>query len=371
MIFALVCAVLPTLHRAAVVSAPAPGVDLSLLLVWTAGASCAIGAAWQAKFHRLAALMLTGGAGLATCLTFLWFSAPDLALTQLLVEIVTTVLLLLGLRWLPKRVPFASTWRGALMALPRRSLDLTIALTAGSGMAALAYAVMTQPSPDAISDFFIMQAWPEGGGTNVVNVILIDFRGFDTLGEITVLAAAGIAVYSLLRRFRPAPESMQPPPQQRGVTARALAADLMVPAVIMRGMFAATVVLALYLLFRGHNLPGGGFVAGLTFAVGIILQYMAAGTQWVESRLLVKPVGLTGIGLVTAAGTGAGAWLFAHPFLTSHVAHVRVPLLGDIHLPTAFVFDIGVFAVVVGSTVLVLVALAHQSLRAHRRVEET
>ena len=74
-----------------------------LALVWAIGAACALGAAWQAKFHRLAALILLGGTGLVVCVTFVWFSAPDLALTQLLVEVVTTVLLLLGLRWLPKR----------------------------------------------------------------------------------------------------------------------------------------------------------------------------------------------------------------------------------------------------------------------------
>ena len=82
---------------------PPTGIDPVLALVWVVGAACALGAAWQAKFHRLAALILLGGAGLVTCITFVWFSAPDLALTQLLVEVVTTVLLLLGLRWLPKR----------------------------------------------------------------------------------------------------------------------------------------------------------------------------------------------------------------------------------------------------------------------------
>src|SRR3546814_4560771 len=79
--------------------------DPSFAIIWLLGGACAIGAAWQAKYHRLAALILTSGAGLATCISFVWLSAPDLGVTQLLVEIVTTVLLLLGLRWLPKRVP--------------------------------------------------------------------------------------------------------------------------------------------------------------------------------------------------------------------------------------------------------------------------
>jgi multicomponent K+:H+ antiporter subunit A len=340
--------------------------DVALGIVWAIGGACAIAAAVQAKFHRLAALMLAGGAGLATCVTFVWFSAPDLALTQLVVEIVTTVLLLLGLRWLPKREPFEWTWAGALAALPRRARDLGIAVLAGLGLSSLGYAVMIRPLRESISEFFVTRAVPDGGGTNVVNVILVDFRGFDTLGEITVLAAVGIAVYSLLRRFRPARESIPAPLQQRAHGARAMADDMLVPAVLMRLMLAGSVALALYLLLRGHNLPGGGFVAGLTLAAGVLVQYMAGGTQWTESRLVVKPVALTGAGLLIAGATGLGAWFFAHPFLTSHVLHARVPLLGEIHLPTAFFFDIGVFMVVLGSTVLTLIALAHQSLRAHR-----
>jgi multicomponent K+:H+ antiporter subunit A len=344
--------------------------DVALTLVWAAGATCAVAAAWQAKFHRLAALILAGGAGLATCLTFVWFSAPDLALTQLVVEIVTTVLLLLGLRWLPKRVPFEWTRAGAMAALPRRLRDFAIALAAGAGLATLAYAVMTRAAPDTIADFFVTHALPQGGGTNVVNVILVDFRGFDTLGEITVLAVVAIAVYSLLRRFRPAAESMHAPPQQLVQSAAELADDLLVPAFLMRAMLAATVVLASYFLFRGHNLPGGGFVAGLTLAVGIVVQYMAGGTQWLESRLVVRPIRLMGAGLIVAVATGAGAWLFDHPFLTSHVLDLHAPILGDMHLPSAFAFDIGVFAVVFGSTELMLIALAHQSLRAHRTEDE-
>ena len=310
--------------------------------------------------------MLAGGAGLVTCLTFVWFSAPDLALTQLLVEIVTTVLMLLGLRWLPKPVPYRRSWAAARRALPRRLRDLAIAAAAGSGLATLAYAAMTQPLHETVSGFFVTRAYPQGGGTNVVNVILVDFRGFDTLGEITVLAVVAVAVYSLLRRFRPAPESMEPPPQRRAQDARTAADDLLVPAVIMRGMFAAIAVFALFLLFRGHNLPGGGFAAGIALAVAFIVQYMAGGTRWVEERIELRPVRLMGLGLALAAATGAGAWWFEHPFLTSHVAHVELPLIGDVHLPSAFLFDIGVFMLVVGATALFLIALAHQSLRAHR-----
>jgi multicomponent K+:H+ antiporter subunit A len=295
------------------------------------------------------------------CLTFVRGAAPDLALTQLMVEIVTTVLLLLGLRWLPKRIPFAWTREGAHAARPRRLRNLALAVSCGLGVAALAYAVMTRPLPETISSYFMENAWPLGGGTNVVNVILVDFRGFDTLGEISVLAVVGISVYALLRRFRPARESLDTPPRPEAL--QAAAEDLLVPGVIMRFMFPVIGLLAGYLLLRGHNLPGGGFVAGLALAVAVILQYVAGGTRWAEDRLSIRPMRWMGAGLLLGGATGAGAWLFSHAFLTSHTAHLRVPVLGELHLPSAFLFDLGIFSVVVGATGLILIAIAHQSVR--------
>ncbi|HEY7599563.1 MAG TPA: monovalent cation/H+ antiporter subunit A, partial [Candidatus Limnocylindrales bacterium] len=266
---------------------PATPLDPAFVLLWLVGAACALGAAWQAKFHRLAALILAGGAGLAVVLTFVWLSAPDLALTQLLVEIVTTVLLLLGLRWLPKRIPFRRTVAGARAALPRRARDVAISAAAGAGLAALAYAVMTRPLPDSVSRFFLERAYSEGGGTNVVNVIIVDFRGFDTLAEITVLGVVAVAVYSLLRRFRPARESIEPLRQHVLQNAASMAEDTAVPGVIMRLMLPPIAAFSAYLLLRGHNLPGGGFIAGITLAVGMILQYMAGGARWAEDRLAI------------------------------------------------------------------------------------
>ncbi len=333
-------------------------IDPGLAVAWAIGAVCALGAAWQAKFHRFAALMLAGGAGLVVCLTFMRMAAPDLALTQLLVEIVTTVLLLLGLRWLPKRIPFAWTSAGARAALPRRLRDLALAGGCGVGAAALAYAVMTRPLPETISSYFMENAWPRGGGTNVVNVIIVDFRGFDTLGEISVLAVVSIAVYALLRRFRPARESLETPPRPQDADD-----DLLVPAVIMRLMFPMAGLLAGYLLLRGHNLPGGGFAAGLVLALAVILQYMGGGTRWAEERLAIRPSRWMGAGLLLSGATGAGAWAFAHPFLTAHTAHLQLPLLGELHLPSALLFDLGIFSLVVGATGLILIVLAHQSVR--------
>jgi multicomponent K+:H+ antiporter subunit A len=355
---ALAAALWPALQRG-LEAGPLPWspIDPALAIVSAIGAACALGAAWQAKFHRFAALMLAGGAGLVVCMTFIRMAAPDLALTQLLVEIVTTVLLLLGLRWLPKRIPFSWTRAGARAALPRRIRDLALSAGCGAGAAALAYAVMTRPLPETISSYFMENAWPKGGGANVVNVIIVDFRGFDTLGEISVLAVVGIAIYGLLRRFRPARESLDMPTRLRA------AEDMLVPAEIMRLMFPMIGLLAGYLLLRGHDLPGGGFAAGVALAIGVILLYMAGGTRWTEDRLPIRPARWMGAGLLLAAATGAGSWAFAHPFLTSHTAHLRLPLIGELHVPSAFFFDLGVFSLVVGATGLALIAIAHQSER--------
>lgn len=345
-------------------------------LLWVIGGGCAIGAAWQAKYHRLAALILVGGTGLVTCLTFLWLSAPDLALTQLMVETVTAVLLLLGLRWLPARIPprilNIMTSRRARL---RRSRDLVIAIMAGLGMAGISYAVLMLPAHESISGFFLERALPEGGGSNVVNVLLVDFRVFDTLGEITVLSIVALTVYALLRRFRPAKESIPIPAQQANEidpatqqtpAQQANSGYMMVPGIYLRLLLPIIGVVAAYFFMRGHNLPGGGFVAGLTFAVAIIIQYMLAGTVWVEANLRIQPHRWVALGLMVACITGLGAWLLGYPFLTSHTAHFTLPVLGEIHLPSALFFDLGVFAVVVGTTMLILVALAHQSIRNYR-----
>jgi multicomponent K+:H+ antiporter subunit A len=347
------------------------------VLMWVIGCICAVGAAQQAKFHRLAALALLGAVGLAVCITFAWFSAPDLALTQLAVEVVTLVLFLLGLRWMPKREEQDDP-RIALRAWWRRRRDLVLAVLIGAGLATLSYALLTRTAPLSIAPYFIEQALPGGGGTNIVNVMLVDFRAFDTLGEITVLGIVGITVYALLRRFRPPQETIDQPVQQRvsgmgrDLTDRAedttrLQEYLEVPAVLVRLLLPVAGVFAFHLFMRGHNEPGGGFVAGLVVAIAFIAQYMVGGTRWVEARMRLVPPRWIAFGLMLALGTGLGALVLGHPFLTTHTMHVTWPWVGEVHLPTAALFDLGVFAVVVGSTLLLLTAIAHQSLRASRQ----
>ncbi|SDU44326.1 monovalent cation/H+ antiporter subunit A [Pseudomonas yamanorum] len=356
-----------------------PG-SIVFVTLWLLAIACALGAAWQAKYHRLAALTMVSVCGMVTCVTFVWFSAPDLALTQLVVEVVTTVLILLGLRWLPRRIeevsPLPSSLRKARI---RRLRDFLLSTVVGGGMALLSYAMLTRQTPNDISSFYLSRALPEGGGSNVVNVMLVDFRGFDTLGEITVLGAVALTVYALLRRFRPSKESMELPAQQRQL-APDVATDLvnprqasdtalgfmMVPAVLVRLLLPIALVVSFYLFMRGHNQPGGGFVAGLVMSVAFTLQYMVAGTQWVEAQMSLRPMRWMGFGLLSATLTGLGALLAGYPFLTTHTWHFSLPVLGDIHVASALFFDVGVYAMVVGSTLLMLTALGHQSVRAHK-----
>ena len=357
-------------------SRPRVPATIDFVLLWLVGGAAAIGAAWQARFHRLFSLVLLGVTGVVLCVTFAWFSAPDLALTQIAVESVTLVFFLLGLRWLPKPLASSDDPRLAWRALWRRSRDLVLSVATGAGLAAVSYALLTRTGAQSISPFFIENALPGGGGHNIVNVMLVDFRAFDTLGEITVLAIVGITVYALLRRFRPARELQEIPPQQRLLQRLTppdaedpVRAYLVVPAVLVRLMLPITLVVAAYLFLRGHNLPGGGFVAGLTVTIAFVAQYIVGGTRWVEARLDVRPRSWIAFGLAAAVLTGLGSLALGYPLLTTHTAHFALPVLGEVHLPSALFFDLGVFLVVLGSTMLLLTALAHQSGRARRRGE--
>jgi multicomponent K+:H+ antiporter subunit A len=357
---------------------PLSRLDPMFALVWALGAACAIGAAMQAKFHRLAALIMVGGVGLVTCLTFAWFSAPDLALTQVAVEVVTLVLVLLGLRWLPRRLEIDDARRRSLRARARRARDLVAATAAGIGAAALTFAVITRPSTSELAQFFLLNAWEQAGGRNVVNVMLVDFRGFDTLGEITVVCIVAITVYALLRRFRPAPESIAVIDPRARTESEQHALDtvqeplpvsgpMRTPAVLVRLLLPMAGLVSAYFLLRGHNAPGGGFVGGLVSATAVIAQYMVGGTIWVESRLRVHPLVWIGLGLLAAAGAGIVGWWHSMPFLTPQQLAFHLPVLGDVHLSTTLLFDLGVYMLVVGATLLMLVALAHQSLRGPRK----
>jgi len=107
-------------------------------------------------------------------------------------------------------------------------------------------------------------------------------------------------------------------------------------------------------------------VGGLLLATALILQYLVGGTLWVETRLRVMPVYWMAFGLLSAALAGLGAFFAATPFLSSHSVVLSLPLLGELPLSSVLLFDLGVYMLVFGGTVLMLIAIAHQSLRIHQ-----
>ncbi|KFN52020.1 hypothetical protein N790_13060 [Arenimonas malthae CC-JY-1] len=304
-------------------------------LVWGLGVSATL-ATVRLHRRRILALVVVGAVGLAVSLAFVLLSAPDLALTQLLVEMVTIALMLLALNYLPEEsAPEPSRLR--------RWRDGAIALAAGGGVAALVYSTLTRPL-DTVAGEMLALSLPEGGGGNVVNVILVDFRGFDTLGEITVFGIAGLVVHALLRRARMRPERVVPGP----------ADPLLIPNLVARLLLPLAMAVSVYLFLRGHNLPGGGFIAGLVLAVPVLLQYVLAGHDFVEQRIGFDAPRVIGLGLLAAVLTGLGSWLLGYPYMTSHTDYVAVPLLGKVPMASAMAFDIGVYLVVAAGTLLML-----------------
>ncbi|HSH47320.1 MAG TPA: monovalent cation/H+ antiporter subunit A [Halomonas sp.] len=294
--------------------------------------------------RRLVSLMMLSMVGLLVSLTFARFSAPDLALTQLSVEVVTMILLMLALFFLPQKTPRESS-------TPQLLRDIGLAGGLGVIVASLNYAVLSRETP-SISDFFIDNSVPGGGGHNVVNVILVDFRGFDTLGEITVLAIAGLAVLKLLNRLR----LFMPHSDAEG---RMWSQDRypMILTIISQALLPLAILVAVFILLRGHNAPGGGFIAGLVTAVALILLYIARGVDWAQKRLDLQYQSIAIAGVALAALTGAGSWLFGYPFLTSAFGYLHIPLIGEIELATAMIFDLGVYLAVVGATLMILANL--------------
>ena len=300
-------------------------------------------------FHheRIKAVLISGAVGLVVTMIFIGFSAPDLALTQITVDVVTTVLLLMSLSLLPQLTPYESS-------PTRRWRDAIIALGGGLGIATIAWLIMTRDH-NSISWFFLQQSIPLGGGTNVVNVILVDFRGFDTFGEITVLGIAAIGVLSLMDGMRAHGTTMT-----QGLTYRFNPSPLMLR-ITASWILPVALVVSLYIFMRGHNLPGGGFIAGLVTSLALIIQYIAVGQDKTEQLLGAKSGRLyeiwIGVGLTIAGLTGVAAWFWSRPFLTSAHIYVSPPVIGEMHLASAALFDVGVYVTVVGATMLMISVL--------------
>ena len=294
--------------------------------------------------RRIAAALMLGAVGFGMSGFYVAQGAPDLALTQFAIEVLTTVMFVLVLRFLPARFDD----RQLAIALPIR-----IAVAALVGVTAFIAALVTAAArsdvaePD-IADDMVHQSVSSGDGSNVVNVILVDFRGADTLGEITVLVIAALGVVALARVARRGP--VEPAPTLLEVPAFA---RLPVVDVSARILFSSIMVLSIYFLFAGHNQPGGGFVGGLTAGVAISLRYVNGGVSSVRRSVRPKPWFVLGTGLFVSVTTALVPLALGESFLEHAKWQGELPLLGKIKVTSALPFDIGVYLVVVG---LVLMA---------------
>lgn len=311
--------------------------------------------------YRLIALICLSITELMVALAFLKFSSPDLALTQLVVAPVTLILMLLTLFFLPQQTPRVSSGIRILR-------DLVLAAAVGTVIASINFAVLTDHY-DSIGKFFTDNAISGAGGHNVVNVILVDFRGFDTLGEITVLGITALGVLKLLNRmklFVPTTSAENRPwAPEYFPTIFGSVAQIVLPLALM---------VAFYFFIRGHNLPGGGFIGGLVAASALIMMYTARGVEWTMRRLRIDFQRLIATGLLIAWLTSAAPLLFGHNFLTTWFDHFDIPLIGSLEIASALVFDLGVFLTVVGATMMILanlgrLATPYSPAREHRQID--
>lgn len=299
--------------------------------------------------NRFRALVLIGIIGLSISAGFVYLSAPDLALTQISVETVTIMLLLLALHFMPQITPKESP-------LGLKIRDGFIALVAGGGVGAVAYAFLMR-DVDTISGFHLANSYEGGGGTNVVNVILVDFRGYDTYGEIIVLGIAGLVIYALMNALLDGPAARR---LKQVVYDHDRSRDRhpMMMVVVTRVLMPIAILVGVYIFLRGHNQPGGGFVAGLVIAIALLMQYMASGFAWTQERKRIEYHTMIGLGVVIAGLTGVGSWLAGAPFLTSSYTYIHLPPIEEFELATAMLFDLGVFLTVLGAVMLMLYSLS-------------
>ncbi|MFD4469835.1 Na+/H+ antiporter subunit A [Rhodococcus sp. NPDC058505] len=312
--------------------------------------------------NRLAAVILVGVTGYGCGVIFALDGAPDLALTQFLVETLTLVIFVLVLR----KLPAETDERQSVGFKPGRAL---LGAAVGAMVTALGAFAMSARSTEPISVHMPDLAYHVGNGKNVVNVLLVDIRAWDTLGEICVLLVAATGVASLVfrnRRFGSAPRVADVPEFESPAseTTWLRGGDLIDPRhrslileVTTRMIFPTMMVLSVYFFFSGHNAPGGGFAGGLTAGLALVLRYLAGGRYELGETVPIDAGKILGLGLIFAAGTALTSLFLGAPALSSATIEVTLPLLGDIKLVTALFFDLGVYLIVVGLVLDVLRSL--------------
>jgi len=303
--------------------------------------------------RRFAAALFLGTTGYAMAGLFVLSGAPDLALTQAAIETLSTVVFVLVLRRLPDQ--FEVRDRPAWRVIP-----IAIALTVAATVFVFALVAAGYRIAPSVSTEMVARAVPDGHGQNVVNVILVDFRGWDTLGEISVLAVASIGAVALTRVGRRAAEAAGKPVGLRTDVVRRLPfVD-----VVVRVVFHVVLMTSLWLLFAGHNQPGGGFVGGLLAGSAITLRYIAGGIDEMRARSRFRPWTVLGVGVLLAAATAFVPVLVGADALTVGVATVNLPLVGTAKMSSALVFDTGVYLAVVGMVMMVYEAFGDEPVEA-------
>ncbi|MFT4187161.1 MAG: Na+/H+ antiporter subunit A [Aeromicrobium sp.] len=307
--------------------------------------------------RRLRAVLLVGVTGYGTALMFILHGAPDLALTQILVETFLLVTFVLVLRRLPRffsERPFTAN----------RWLRVGAGVIVGGVVAGLALLMAASRTADPIGHEFAGPAVEYGGGHNIVNVTLVDIRAWDTLGELSVLVVAATGVASLIHLLTDRAERINRVPRSTGearwlrrVDAVKASKRSLVFEVVTRLVFHAVIVYSVFIMLVGHNQPGGGFAGGLIAGLALAVRYLVGGRKELDAAAPVDAGLVLGLGLATAALSGLLPTLLGGGVLQSAIVDLHLGPLGDLHLVTSVFFDVGVYLVVVGLALDVLRSL--------------
>ncbi|MGJ9424024.1 Na+/H+ antiporter subunit A [Aeromicrobium sp. CF3.5] len=307
--------------------------------------------------RRLRAVLLVGLTGYGMALLFVAHGAPDLALTQVLVETFLLVTFVLVLRRLP---PFFST----RPFTSDRWIRVAAGVVTGTVMAGIAALAASSRVADPVGLDFAGPAYDFGGGRNIVNVTLVDIRAWDTLGELSVLVVAATGIASLIHLLQDRSSRITRSPATSGAqrwlgreSAVRRERRSVVFEVITRLIFHSLIVYAIYITLVGHNEPGGGFAGGLIAGLALMIRYLVGGRQELNAAAPVDAGLVLGVGLATAATAGLVPTLLGGGVLQSAIVDIPLGPLGELHLVTSVFFDIGVFLVVVGLALDVLRSL--------------
>ena len=233
-------------------------------------------------------------------------------------------------------------------------------MAVGASVGAIALVASGGRTAEPVSAGFPTEAYAFGHGKNIVNVTLVDIRAWDTLGEVSVLVAAATGIASLIfvrtrntRLSRATAKSLPSSSPDRGTwlhggrTMRKEKRSVIFE-VVTRLVFHIMLAASLFLLFAGHNQPGGGFAGGLVAGLALVVRYLAGGRYELDEAAPFDAGLLVGLGLLVAVGSALAPLAFGGTILETTAVDFTLPPWGEVHLVTSLVFDIGVYLLVVG-----------------------